>query len=315
MRGRILALLLASAVFLGACASMGEKPETRLSAGEHSALINCTRLYYHVHGSGPVVIVQPGGPGFSWNYLRMPELEKLMTVVYLEPVGSGQSERLSDVTSYSIKRFVKDIEGFRKHLGLEKFYLLGHSHGGMVAQVYALDYPKNLKGLLLATTTPVGGKEIMEDIGANLAWFKNESWFAEGIEAFKHVATLRTDDEEKNAYKKVIGFYVADYLGKKEKIDEMLNGLTFSVKPFNAYLAESTTFDIRSRLSSITAPTLIVAGRKDAIMSVKFSEMIRDKIVGSRMAVMEHSGHLVYMEEPVAFAKIVGEFLAEIEKK
>ncbi|MGW4774519.1 alpha/beta fold hydrolase [Nocardia sp. NPDC004278] len=49
---------------------------------------------YHVYGGGPVCLAHPGGPGFRWEYLRMPELEEHLTMVYVEPLGTGESGRL-----------------------------------------------------------------------------------------------------------------------------------------------------------------------------------------------------------------------------
>ncbi|MCO1577534.1 hypothetical protein M8C13_17385 [Crossiella sp. SN42] len=45
-------------------------------------------------GARLVCLVHSGGPGIHWEYLRMPEPERHLTMVYLEPVGTGQSGRL-----------------------------------------------------------------------------------------------------------------------------------------------------------------------------------------------------------------------------
>ena len=52
------------------------------------------RQVYHVAGRGPVCVAHSGGPGIHWAYLRSPELEERFTMVYLEPVGTGESGRL-----------------------------------------------------------------------------------------------------------------------------------------------------------------------------------------------------------------------------
>jgi len=100
-----------------------------LRPGDHRAPIHGATIAYHVFGSGPVVMVHPGGPGIEWSFVRMPRLEKFATVVYIEPIGTGASTRLTDPRGYTMDRYVSDVEGLRAHLGLETFVLLGHSHG------------------------------------------------------------------------------------------------------------------------------------------------------------------------------------------
>ncbi|GAA3467378.1 hypothetical protein GCM10018965_019310 [Nonomuraea roseola] len=55
-----------------------------LLPGSHTVSIGGVLQRYHVAGAGPVCLVHPGGPGIGWEYLRMPELERHLTVVYLD---------------------------------------------------------------------------------------------------------------------------------------------------------------------------------------------------------------------------------------
>src|SRR5262245_46549366 len=63
---------------------------TPLSPGAHVVVSAGVEVRYHVAGQGPVCIVQPGGPGLLWTYLRMPEVERQLTLVYVEPAGTGE---------------------------------------------------------------------------------------------------------------------------------------------------------------------------------------------------------------------------------
>jgi proline iminopeptidase len=55
-------------------------------------------------------------------------------------------------------------------------------------------------------------------------------------------------------------------------------------------------------------PTLIVAGRHDFICGVRWAGMLHDGIAGSRLVVLEDSGHLGHIEEPAAFHSAVADF-------
>ena len=66
------------------------------------------------------------------------------------------------------------------------------------------------------------------------------------------------------------------------------------------------------RLSEIQAPTLIVIGEHDIADNHAQAGIIQFSVNGSVRKVVLHSGHLVYMEQPKEFNKIVGEFLSSL---
>src|ERR1700736_2823200 len=68
--------------------------------------------------------------------------------------GHGASSAPEGQTSYSLDVFSRDLQALADALGWSTFVLLGHSMGGMVAQVLALDAPQRLAGLVLMDTSP-----------------------------------------------------------------------------------------------------------------------------------------------------------------
>lgn len=68
-----------------------EDPASPLSPGTHTIVVqhgpSHVEQRYHVAGAGPVCIAHSGGPGIGWEYLRMPMLERSLTMVYIEPVA------------------------------------------------------------------------------------------------------------------------------------------------------------------------------------------------------------------------------------
>lgn len=120
------------------------------SPGEHIVDIHGVPQHYHVAGSGPVCIAHPGGPGVGWEYLRMPLLEDFLTMVYVEPVGTGKSGRLPQhPRGYTIDRYVAHLDGIVEDIGQGGVILLGQSYAGLIAQKYALTCPEKLRGLIL----------------------------------------------------------------------------------------------------------------------------------------------------------------------
>ncbi|MGH3739501.1 MAG: alpha/beta fold hydrolase [Micromonosporaceae bacterium] len=87
-----------------------------LAPGTHDVLIDGIALRYHIAGEGPICLVHPGGPGVGWDYLRLPRLEGELTLVYLEPVGTGASGRLADPRGYTLAQYARLVEGLIDHL-------------------------------------------------------------------------------------------------------------------------------------------------------------------------------------------------------
>ena len=76
--------------------------------------------------------------------------KKTLSFYYYDQLGSMNSEHPHDTSLWTVPRFLDEVEQVRKGLGLDSFYLLGHSWGGMLAQEYGIKYPQHLKGLVIS---------------------------------------------------------------------------------------------------------------------------------------------------------------------
>jgi proline iminopeptidase len=96
-----------------------------------------------------------GGPGASHEYFEALETAlagKAIEFIYYDQLGSAYSEQPTELSLWTIDRFVDEVEQVRIALGLDKdnFYLLGHSWGGILATEYALRHGEHLKGLIIS---------------------------------------------------------------------------------------------------------------------------------------------------------------------
>lgn len=91
-------------------------------------------------------------------------------MVYLDPVGAGDSDLLPD-GDYSMSRYARFAAAVLDGLGAPTAWFLGHSHGGFVALQFGLDHPERLDGLVLYDTAPVYGPELMEAATKEMAVF------------------------------------------------------------------------------------------------------------------------------------------------
>lgn len=280
-----------------------------LAEGTHRVAVDGGELVYHVHGRGPVAIAVPGGPGFAWDYLRMPELEKHVTMVYMEPIGTGESARLSDPAAYSRARDVADLETLRAHLGVPRVYVIGHSYGGFVALDHALAHQDKLAGLILYGTSPMTNEEWQMDVGTNMGRYKERAWFADAAAAFGSIDAAKDEAELLAILRRIGPLYVHDYDADKARWDSWLARVRLSFERSNR--GTNTPYDVRARLPELKLPALILVGATDFICSPKMAALIAAGIPGAKLVTFEKSGHVPHLEEPAPFAEAVRSFVAE----
>jgi proline iminopeptidase len=317
----VLRLLAVLTLLVGSASAAAADRFPPRAPGDHRTAVAGDEIAYHIAGKGPFVLVHPGGPGIEWSFVRMPKLEKDATVIYIEPIGTGSSGRLASPPEYTMERYVRDVEGLRAFLGLEKFVLLGHSHGGFVAQAYALAHPRRLRGLILYDTSPTTGPEWQKDVEANVQWFRDEPWFSDATDALAHETSANTDEEITAIFRREMPLYFAAWTQRAKEFEPHRAAVRLTVAPGKATdpsapsgVGVAPIFEVRDRLGAISVPTLVIVGKRDFVTSEKFAHMLHEGIRGSKLLVLEHSGHMGHIEEPEAFRHGIRSFLQSLPR-
>ena len=107
------------------------------------------------------VLLLHGGPGFSHEYLEAFESflpQAGIEMYYYDQLGCNNSDQPDDPSLWTLARYTEEVEEVRRGLGLglnenDKFVLLGHSWGGILAIEYALHYQQHLRGLVISNMT------------------------------------------------------------------------------------------------------------------------------------------------------------------
>ncbi len=269
-----------------------------LTPGEHRFKSGDTELVYHVAGEGTTCVVQPGGPGLGWEYLRMPELEKRVKLIYLEPAGTGASGARQ---RYSFEQYADDLEALRVATKIEHLCLIGHSAGGYAAMEYAIRHPEHLTKLILYATGAVFDEEWAKDRAAAIAARKDEPWFADAVDALEHPSKA---DPSCSGLERTAPLYYADWTHHPE-----YKQLKLRCWPAPG-AADHKPPDLRDQLKAVHVPTLVAVGRHDFLFPPKWGQVIVDAIAGAKLVVFEHSGHMAHIEEPVAVADAFAQFIA-----
>ncbi|TYB61478.1 alpha/beta fold hydrolase [Nonomuraea sp. PA05] len=279
----------------------------------HTIHVDGVAQRYHVAGTGPVVVAHPGGPGLSYEYLRMPAAEKDLTMVYVEPIGTGESGRLpAHPHGYTRERYARALDGLVEHLGADRVHLLGHSHGGFVAQHYALTRPDRLAGVVLYDSAPVTGADHYAEAARNMEAFARRNADRPELQAvldtWQSLGGLSDDEGTTRAARGMLPAYLARYWDHQEEYAPLfsITGTFISGRDDQGVPEQ---IDDRDALPSVKTPTLVIAGRHDVICGPRWAEELAGGIPGAELVMLENSGHLGHVEEPEAFARALTTFV------
>jgi proline iminopeptidase len=270
-------------------------------------------LAYHRAGSGPTLVCHPGGPGFSSLYLSdLGGLDEELELVLLDPRGTGSSDPARDPRAYLIDDYADDLEELRRHLGLERMALLGHSHGGVAAIAYAARHPERVERLILASTLPRHGATQEAAMQAAIESRSGEPWYGDAVAALQVEleGTFADGRELMRLVTRMLPLYFARYGDAERAYVEALAADELSVDATRLWEKEIFEhFDLRPLLLRLTMPTLVITGAEDFITGPAAADELIDGIPESEVVVLPDAGHLIFVEAPEAFREAVLSFL------
>lgn len=284
---------------------------------EGHASIGKARLYYRELGRGRPMMVLHGGPDFDHRYL-LPEMDRLSEayrLIYYDQRGRGQSAdgvRREDVTLASE---IEDLDALRQYFRLETVAVAGHSWGGLLAMVYAIQYPGRVSHLILMNTAPATHDDF-------LRYREERRRQAAGDLARKDAlasgARFRECDPDAVAEYYRVHFRKA--LRRPEHLDRVIERLRASFTREGILLgraiedrlmietALSPGFDLLPELAKLRIPALILHGEHDLI-PVECVLPIAQSIPGARFVALPECGHFAYLERPEEIRRELAEFL------
>ncbi|MDQ3897320.1 MAG: alpha/beta hydrolase [Actinomycetota bacterium] len=218
--------------------------------------------------------------------------------------GHGRSEHPTAAEAYSFEILAADVVALADALGWDRFALVGHSLGGAVAQLVALERPERLTGLVLASTFhgPVQGitMELVE-LGR---WIVREAGMAGLADA---LAARRAENPASVAAFERLQEARPGYA-------EQSRGRLESTSP-DMWMALAPRFvdqpDRLDRLGKLDVPTAVVVGELDSTM---FDDCVRlaQTIPRAELTVIPDAGHVPQLEQPAAWEAALAGFLERL---
>jgi pimeloyl-ACP methyl ester carboxylesterase len=256
-------------------------------------------LEYYTEGSGPplLMVMGMGGQASSWGEEFLQLMQKNFTTVWFSNRGTGRSGQSQEATT--IRNMADDAAGLLKALGIEKAHVFGISMGGMISQELVLNYPERVRGLVLGCTIcgQAHSKPIPPETVSRLASVQGLPR-GQRIKAFWSVAVSSEFERDHGDF---LDNVVKTELQSPTPEETML-------RQFGAVMG----FDTYERLPQIKAPTLILQGTSDVMVVPENAEVLKERIVGSRVHLIEGAGHCFFWEKPEESANVIAEFLSAV---
>jgi len=259
------------------------------------------------HGAGPRAFVLIHGFTGSRDDFRemLPRLAARGRTLALDLRGHGGSTNTGEAAGYDFETLRDDVLGALDAVGVDRFDLLGHSMGGMVALRIALDAPERVASLVLMDTAPgpidPAARRFFE-VAAKIA---RES----GMEALAAVsrAAAERDPNRPPAVRRTIQRIGPDAWWPRQRA-KLLAMDPAAFATLGAQLTDHAS--VEDRLAEIRCPTLVLVGAQDAPFLAP-SERMAGAIPGAHHAVIDHAAHSPQLESPEAW---LGAILAHLER-
>jgi 3-oxoadipate enol-lactonase len=261
---------------------------------------NGQQLYYEVHGDGPplVLVMGIGYDSSLWTLAQVPALSTQFRLVLVDNRDAGRSAKASH--PYTIADMADDLAGLLDALGIPRTHLLGLSMGGMIAQEFALRHADRLDRLVLTGTGAAPARSAADPI---------EIW-----------NWVKSNDATGKVFggQQFVSLFSTAFLRNHEAVRDTAELLASNPYPMSpeAYARQADAyrhFDALDRLGAIIAPTLVVVGEQDLLTPPWIVREVADAIPGARFEVIRGDGssHVVPIERPDDFNRLVSDFLAE----
>ena len=272
-----------------------------------SVRVNDTTLHYIDRGQGSPVVFVHGrfGDYRTWNGQIDAFSEKYRVISYSRRL-QYPNEIPSNAASATEYWHVEDLRALLQALDIDRFHLVGHSGGGAISLLFALDYSESLISLTLGepavsellSSTPEGAS-LLQDYGENVSGPSRAAFRAgneeEGLKLF-----INGVFGAENAFDNLTPYFR----------DAMLQNAARSSTIRGAGRRPSFSCD---DASSVRVPTLLIHGELSPQMFVSINDTLEQCLPNVERATLPAASHGLEMENAEDFNRIVLEFVGRHE--
>jgi aminoacrylate hydrolase len=253
-------------------------------------------LYYEEAGEGPPLMLVPGlsGQGSFW-ISQVPAFSRDFRTVIHDHRGTGRSTHSR--IAYSVDQMADDTLRLMDRLGIDAAHLVGHSTGGAIGQVIALDHPDRLRSLVLSATW-AGPDPFFRRLFES----RRQTLIESGVEAYLRASVLV----------QATPWWVSQNDGFITDLHRVTAAAAAPVEVLVSRIDAILRHDRRQRLLEIRLPTLVIVAQDDMITPRFYSDELAARIPGAKLVVLETGGHFAPAIHSEPYNAAVGQFLRSV---
>jgi pimeloyl-ACP methyl ester carboxylesterase len=285
--------------------------------------LNGVNLHYVVAGQGPLIIFLHGFPEFWYQWKsQLSEFGQDHLAAAPDMRGYNLSDKPVDVEQYDLWHLVEDVDALARHLGYEKFSLVGHDWGGVVAWAFAIAHPQKVDKLVIINAPHPGVftqllREDPEQQRASQYMLMFQGERAEEVLSAKNYAVLDRvllaggidqgvlSEEDREAYREAwsqpgaltgaLNFYRASNIGPIFEGARQSEPSGFFAFPMAKLI--------------VKVPVMVIWGEKDIALTTRNLDGLRQCVPDLTVKRFPDASHWVVFEKTAEVNQLIREFV------
>ena len=289
-------------------------------------LDNGYHLWTNTQGEGDIhLLALHGGPGGNHEYWEdaAEQLKKQglnVQVTMYDQLGSLYSDQ-PDYSDPEIAKkyltyeyFLDEVDEVREKLGLDNFYLIGQSWGGLLVQEYAVKYGQHLKGAIISSMV-----DEIDDYVKHVNALREKTLSKEAVDFMKDCEAK--NDYSNPKYQEYVQVMYENYIVRKQpsKLYHLKDLGGDAV--YNAFQGDNEfvitgklkDWHFRNQLKNIKVPTLITFGEHES-MPIATGKKMAELIPNAKFVTTPNGGHHHMVDNPDVYYKHLADFIRDCEQ-
>jgi len=260
----------------------------------------------------PLLVLHGGPGGNHHNLVPLQALSNERTVIFYDQLGCGNSDRPTDPSLWSAKRYFEEVRAVRDGLGIKKYHLLGHSWGTTLATGFAYKYPEGIVTLALHSpilSFPRYIEEVAPVLKASLP-----GDMARIIDDCE-LNGIGCGKEYEEAIMEFVKRYVIRTWPFPEPMNRLINRRNHQVHEVMVNSKSELNVpgnlrdvDVSIYLKDMEMPVLFTTGRFD-LCTPDFTEWHHSLATKAEMHIIENSAHMTLLDQPADVLCIQRDFM------
>lgn len=288
-------------------------------------LDNGYHLWTNTQGEGDIhLLALHGGPGGNHEYWEdaAEQLAKQglnVQVTMYDQLGSLYSDQ-PDYSNPEVAKkyltydyFLDEVDEVREKLGLDNFYLIGQSWGGLLVQEYAVKYGQHLKGAIISSMV-----DEIDDYVKHINALREKTLSPEAVSFMKQCEN--NNDYSNPKYQEYVQVMNENYIDRRqpsklEHLKDLGGNAVYNVfQGDNEFVITGKLKDwhFRDQLKNIKVPTLITYGDHES-MPMPTGKKMAELIPNAKFVTTPGGGHHHMVDNPDIYYKHLADFIRQVE--